>query len=144
MPRRTNICTVLLQNLKQIINIILYIRNLKYAHLTPIFRRHNIHLVSSTCQHKYRWILCTEKPVLNATFQDFWFTNIKNHLICFEKTVNMYLKAKNNTNTLNTYLSSISKTSDAKIYISIFVLKQTEDSVQLYTGVQLCTTKWTI
>ena len=29
-------------------------RNLKYAHLTPIFRQHNIHLVSSNCQHKYK------------------------------------------------------------------------------------------
>ena len=27
---------------------ILYIRNLKYAHLTPVFRLHNIHLVFST------------------------------------------------------------------------------------------------
>ena len=50
-------------------NVYLYIRNLKYAHLTPIFRQHNIHLVSSTYQHKL--ILCTEKLVLNASFQDF-------------------------------------------------------------------------
>jgi hypothetical protein len=73
----------------------LYIRNLKYAHLTSVFWQHNIHLVSSTCQHKYKWILCTEKPVLNVSFQDFWYTNINNHLFCFEKTINMYLKAKN-------------------------------------------------
>ena len=49
----------------------LYIRNLKYAYLTPIFRLQNIHLMFSTCPHKYKWILCTEKPVLNASFQDF-------------------------------------------------------------------------
>jgi hypothetical protein len=53
-----------------------------YALLTPIFRQHNIHLVSSACQHKYKWILYTEKPVLNASFQDFY---INNHLFCFEK-----------------------------------------------------------
>ena len=36
-----------------------------------------------------------EKPVLNASFQDFWCTNINNHLICFEKDDKyIYLKAK--------------------------------------------------
>ena len=84
------------QSLKRRLNLFLstklslYIRNLKYAHLTPIFRQHNIHLVSYTCQHK--WILCTEKPVLNASFQDFWFTNINNHLFCFEKNDNYIVK----------------------------------------------------
>ena len=73
----------------------MYIRNLKYAHLTSVSRQHNIHLVSSTCQHKYKWILCTEKPILNASFQDFWCTNINNHLFCFKKTITTYLKAKN-------------------------------------------------
>ena len=73
----------------------LYIRNLKYAHLTSVFRQHNIHLVSSTSQHKYKWILCTEKPVLNESFQDIWCSNINNHLFCFEKTITTYLKAKN-------------------------------------------------
>ena len=72
-------------DIKRLIKNILYIRNLKYAHLTPIFRQHNIHLVSSTCQHKYKWILWTENPVLNASFQDFWYTIINNHLFCFEK-----------------------------------------------------------
>ena len=62
----------------------LYIRNLKYAHLTPVFRQDNIHLVLSTFCHKYKWILCTEKPVSNASFQDFWCTNMNIHLICFE------------------------------------------------------------
>ena len=80
----------LFQNLVK--TIYLYIKNLKYTHLTPIFRQHNIHLVSSTCQHKYKWIVCTEKPVLNASFQDFWCTNII--IICF-----------------------VSKKTDAKIYI---------------------------
>ena len=65
--------------------LILYIRNLKYAHLTPIFRQHNIHYLSFTCQHKYKLILCTEKPVLNASFKDLWWSNINNHLFCFEK-----------------------------------------------------------
>ena len=32
----------------------MYIRYLIYAHLTPIFRLHNIF------SHKYKWILCTE------------------------------------------------------------------------------------
>jgi hypothetical protein len=63
----------------------LYIRNLKYCAFNTIFRQHNIHLVFSTCQHKNKWILCSEKPVLNVSFQDFWCKNINNHLICFEK-----------------------------------------------------------
>ena len=29
----------------------MYIRNLKYAHLTPVLRKHNVHLKFSTCQH---------------------------------------------------------------------------------------------
>ena len=33
---------------------ILYIRIPKYAHLTSVPRQHNIHSVSSTCQHKYK------------------------------------------------------------------------------------------
>ena len=49
----------------------LYIRNLKYCTFNTIFRQHNIHLVFSTYQHKYKWILCTEKLVLKASFQDF-------------------------------------------------------------------------
>ena len=73
----------------------LYIRNLKYTHLTSVFRQHNIHLVSTTCQHKYKWILCIEKPVLNASFQDFRCPNINIHLFYFEKTISTYLKAKN-------------------------------------------------
>ena len=48
----------------------MYIRNLKYAHLTPVFRLHNINLVFSTWPHKYKWILFNEKLVLNASFQD--------------------------------------------------------------------------
>ena len=53
------------------------IRNLNYAHLTPIFTLHNSHLVFSACSNKYKRILCTEKPVLNSSFQDFWCANIK-------------------------------------------------------------------
>ena len=49
----------------------LYIRNLKYAHLTLVFRQQYVHLVFTTCQHKYKWILCTKKTVSNASFQDF-------------------------------------------------------------------------
>ena len=48
----------------------LNLRNLKNTHLTPIFRLHNIHLVFSTCPHKYKWILCTENPVLKASFDN--------------------------------------------------------------------------
>ena len=49
----------------------LYIRNLKYCTFNTIFQQHNIYLVFSTYQQKYKWILCTEKPVLNVSFQDF-------------------------------------------------------------------------
>ena len=76
----------------------MYIINLRYAHLNPIFRLHNIHLVFSTCPHKYKLMLCTEKPVLKNRFQDFWYTNFNNHLI-FSKMINMYLKAKNSLHT---------------------------------------------
>ena len=74
----------------------MYIRNLKHAHLTSVFRQHNIHLVSSTCQHKYKWILCTEKPVLNASFQDFCFVS--------KKTITTYLKAKNSLHATRIYI----------------------------------------
>ena len=43
----------------------------KYRTFNTIFRQHNIHLVFSTWQHKYKWILCTEIPVKNNSFQDF-------------------------------------------------------------------------
>ena len=70
------------------------------------------------CQHKYKWILCTEKPVLNASFQYFLCKNITNHL----NSMNTYLKAKipytqHEFLALNTYLSSFSKKSDDKIFI---------------------------
>ena len=93
----------------------MYIRNLKNGHLTPIFLQHNIHLVSSTCQHKYKWILCTEKPVLNASFQDFWCTNIT---VLFRKndSYNVRTKAK-------IPYTQNSKKTDAKIYN--FLLKIT-------------------
>ena len=53
---------------------------------------------------KNKWILCTEKPVSKASFQDFWCPNINNHLICLVKTLNTYLKAKNSLHT--THISS--------------------------------------
>ena len=100
----------------------LYIRNLKYCTFNTIFRQHYIHLEFFTCQHKYKWILSTEKLGLNASFQDFWCTNTNNHLIGFEKTINIYLKAKNFLHT--TRISSSKyvfvvflKKSDASIYI---------------------------
>ena len=67
-------------------NLYLYIRNIKYCTFDTIFRQHNIHLVFSTRK---------KKTVLNASFQDFSSTNMNNHKICFEKTINTYLKAKN-------------------------------------------------
>ena len=90
----------------------MYTRSLKYSHLKPIFRQNNEYLVSSTYQHKYKWILCTEKTVLNASFQDFWCTSINNHLFCFEKNENYVLKIpymRHEFLALNTYLSSFSK-----------------------------------
>ena len=49
-----------------------------YCTFNSMFQQHNIHLVLSTYQHKYKWILCTEKPILNTSVQDFWCTNINN------------------------------------------------------------------
>ena len=104
--------------------LVLYIRNLKYSHLTTIFRQHNIHLVSST--YKYKWILCTEKPVLNASFQDFLCTNINNHLFCFEKTVTTYLKTKNSLHA--TRISSFKY-----VFIVFFEKKQMLKYTFIYT-----------
>ena len=38
---------------------ILYIRKLKYSHLTPIFGLYIIHSKSATCTNKFIWLLCT-------------------------------------------------------------------------------------
>ena len=60
-----------------------------------------------------RWLICNliKSPQLfNASFQDFWCTNINNHLFCFEITITTYLKAQQHEFlALNTYLSSFSK-----------------------------------
>ena len=56
-------------------NIYMYIRNQKYAHLTLIFRLHNILLPAA---HKLKWILYNENSVLNGIFsrKKIWFLNI--------------------------------------------------------------------
>ena len=59
------------------LNVYLFIRNLKYAYLTPAFRLHSIYLEFFTCPHRFKWLLCTEKSVSKASFQDFWCKNIK-------------------------------------------------------------------
>ena len=84
--------------------------NLNTAHLT-LFVANNIILVFSTCKHKKNGYCVPKTPVLNASFKYFWSTNINNHLICFEKKINTYLKAKisyiqHEFLASNTYLSS--------------------------------------
>ena len=49
-----------LRTFPRICKCYLYIRNLTYALFNTICRQHFIYLVFSTCQHKYKWILCTE------------------------------------------------------------------------------------
>ena len=50
-------------------DINLYIRNLKYAHITPAFDcTFTIYIYNSLPTHTN---LCTDKQVLNASFQDF-------------------------------------------------------------------------
>ena len=118
----------------------MYIINLKYAHLTSVFRQHDIHLVSSTCQHKYKWILCTEKLVLNASFQDFWCTKINNHLFCFEKMITTYLKAKNSLHATRissfkcVFIVFFEKKTDAKIYIKslLFWIKTSQYNLNVF------------
>ena len=67
-------------------------------------------------------IVYQKKTVLNASFQDFWCTNINNHLSCFEKTINTYSKAKNSLNTTRisrikyVFIVFFEKKSDAKIF----------------------------
>ena len=62
------------------------------------------------------------KTGFKPSFQDFLCININNHRICFEKTINTYLKAKNSLHI--TRISSFKyvftvflKKSDAKIYV---------------------------
>ena len=58
---------------KQIRWLFIFVRQ-KYWKLASKtgFSVHNIHLVFSTCPHKYKWILCTEKPAFEASFQYFF------------------------------------------------------------------------
>ena len=79
----------------------MHIRNVECVLLTPVFWLHNIHLeFSISCPHKFKWILCTNRPVLNTSFQDLWCTNISNQLIGFDKDEkNMYLNDKNSYHT---------------------------------------------
>ena len=68
-------------------NIYLYIRNLKYCTFNTIFTQYP----ANTNTNGY-WV--SKKTVLNVSWKDFWCANINNHLICLEKTINAYLKAK--------------------------------------------------
>ena len=87
----------------------LYIRNLKYSHLKPIFRRHNIHLVSSTSQIPTQIQMDIVSPKSGFKRE---FSNINNHLF--------FLKAKNSLHAtrislaLNTYLPSFLKKKNLK------------------------------
>ena len=51
---RSTGCPLQTEILKINMYIYICIKNLKNADLTSIFRQHNIHLVSSTCPHKYK------------------------------------------------------------------------------------------
>ena len=42
---------------------------LNTAHLTPFFNKQYPFSIS-TCQNKYKWLLCTKKLVVNASFQE--------------------------------------------------------------------------
>ena len=63
-PRPKKFCDLVLY-------VYIHIVHLKYAHLSPFFRLHNINFVFSTCPHKYKYILSNEKPVLKTSFQDY-------------------------------------------------------------------------
>ena len=76
--------------LTSFILLCMYIKNHRYTNLTPVFRLYNIHLEFSTYPHKFKRILYTEKKVLNASFQDFWYTNINNHMICLKKRIKKF------------------------------------------------------
>ena len=71
---------------------------LKTAHLTQFFDN-TISLWYSLPANTNKWILCTKKPGLKASFQDFWCTNINNHQICFEKDDRYIFNSKNSLNT---------------------------------------------
>ena len=38
--------------------------------LAPVFRLHNINFKLSTSSHKLKWLLSTEKPIINTGFKD--------------------------------------------------------------------------
>ena len=108
-------------NLENSIKYNLYIRNLKYAHLTPIFWQHNIHLVSSYLPTQIQINIVHRKTGFKRKFSR--CTNMNNHLFCFEKTITMYLKAKNYLHATQissfkyVFIIFFKKKTDAKIYI---------------------------
>ena len=71
----------------------------------------------STCPHKFKWLLCTENPVLKA---DYEISIIMRFVL--KKTIGTYSKAKScpkqhKFQALNMCLSSFQIKSDAKTYI---------------------------
>ena len=64
---------------------ILYIKNLKYPHRTPVLFKAQYPFKTTVCSHKFKLLFCTKKTVLKVGFKDFWCTIINKHQICFEK-----------------------------------------------------------
>ena len=47
--------------------------------------------------HKFKWLLCTKKPVLNRSLQDFRGSNLNDYQILLKKVINKFIKAKIST-----------------------------------------------
>ena len=59
-----------------------------------VFLVYNNSCEFSTSTHKFKWFLSIENPDLNANFEDFWFTNPKNHRILSKIKTKIILIAK--------------------------------------------------
>ena len=98
----------------------IYQKSFKYSHLS-LFSTTQYPFSILYLPHKYKWILFSEKTISNASFQDFWCTNITINWFVSNRTINRYLKDKN-PYTKHEFLAFIvvwggGGKSDAKIYI---------------------------
>ena len=90
----------------------LYIRNLWYLHLIPVFQLHNEYCEFSYCTHKFKWLLCTENQFLNAGFKISNFQIWIFIRLVLKRTVQAYFKA------IIRIHRFFQNKSEAKIYIS--------------------------
>ena len=64
----------------------LYIKNLKYPHLTPVFQIHNVHFLYKLPDHTNLNGYCVPKTGFKRSFERFF--DINNYQICLKNTQN--------------------------------------------------------